>query len=832
MKQPADELLIGALRISIARKDIVRSDGTRPKLAPKVFQLLLYLSERAGQIISREQIFQDVWKGRVVEANTLTQVIFQARLALGDHQHTILETLPKRGIVLNLPDTRLPGDLPQHAVDNRQKTPIAVELTTLPQDQQDTEAAQRVNGSSDKSILEHSNVASELPVSSLSAKSPERRDSTDAREQPPSAKKRGSTSSWGLGLGFGLCLCALIYALGVPKVSTTEPAAQSEILLSADLDPEIKTLFAAAARGAGMQAAIVEQPPENLSRQFYVGRAPEAEGIHIRSQKSEDYYSESQSLLAFLSLLFNGSDPSRPFDSWDLTSDEASPIDNLFQSGVAYTHAFSELARAIERHPRRLVLWLEAERLMRLAGKNDVSALLKLRTKFEDLAPSGGKALWLIDAIRAGRRFVEVSIEADRLRENCADLRIGRNSWMHGACLLEQGSSERRASRTNEMQATYALAAAAFRSAQDEDSATLVDTVLKISYQPTSVEYTNTHVKREDARVLGVLLQPVLYHNPNLAYAMAERLSLKDWVRADAIASVDVFLAMSNAARMLDDDKKLAHVTKLIDRYTRESEVGSGKSMALSALMDLYFSQGEIGKFLKVRRQLGERPQDIRVNALCRSAFLMIETGINPAIENDLENCLTRANDRFHYSHFVEFYGRAGKIAVKRLSGSLKEAAAQLQESFDRYKSMLADQSIDAKAHQAVASGMLLFSEAWALERWDLIEEICTLQPAACVAEPMASIKKSKTNPAELKAIEILPAKDVKSAPEFLVQLHLEQIRTGKCPLSTGQIEEYRSTFEGRGNRLSVDLLSEMKQDCLSGGISKVLQSYPSRMTY
>jgi TolB-like protein/Flp pilus assembly protein TadD len=62
-------------------------------------QLLLFLADRAPRVVSREEVFDEVWEGRAVVDETLTRAVSLLRQALGDEAKNprYLETIPTRG---------------------------------------------------------------------------------------------------------------------------------------------------------------------------------------------------------------------------------------------------------------------------------------------------------------------------------------------------------------------------------------------------------------------------------------------------------------------------------------------------------------------------------------------------------------------------------------------------------------------------------------------------------------------------------------------------------------------------------------------------------------
>ena len=59
-------------------------DGERVHVEPQVFDLLLYLIERRGSVVAKEDILDDVWGDRFVSESALTSRIKSARKATGD----------------------------------------------------------------------------------------------------------------------------------------------------------------------------------------------------------------------------------------------------------------------------------------------------------------------------------------------------------------------------------------------------------------------------------------------------------------------------------------------------------------------------------------------------------------------------------------------------------------------------------------------------------------------------------------------------------------------------------------------------------------------------
>ena len=62
----------------------LRVDGVAQRVEPLVFDLIAFLAANPGRIIGRDEIVDQVWKGRAVSDATISSGIKSARRALGD----------------------------------------------------------------------------------------------------------------------------------------------------------------------------------------------------------------------------------------------------------------------------------------------------------------------------------------------------------------------------------------------------------------------------------------------------------------------------------------------------------------------------------------------------------------------------------------------------------------------------------------------------------------------------------------------------------------------------------------------------------------------------
>jgi DNA-binding winged helix-turn-helix (wHTH) protein/tetratricopeptide (TPR) repeat protein len=73
--------------------------GHAVPLKPKVLDLLLFLVERRGKLIDKEDLMKEVWRDTIVEENNITVSMSMLRKTLGeDKEHPrFIETVPRRG---------------------------------------------------------------------------------------------------------------------------------------------------------------------------------------------------------------------------------------------------------------------------------------------------------------------------------------------------------------------------------------------------------------------------------------------------------------------------------------------------------------------------------------------------------------------------------------------------------------------------------------------------------------------------------------------------------------------------------------------------------------
>ncbi|HEV2154118.1 winged helix-turn-helix domain-containing tetratricopeptide repeat protein [Bradyrhizobium sp.] len=82
-----------------ARRELRRGDTLIP-LEPQVFDLLLHLVRNRERVVTRDNLLDAIWNGRVVSESTMTSRINAARRAVGDNgeEQRLIRTIARKGV--------------------------------------------------------------------------------------------------------------------------------------------------------------------------------------------------------------------------------------------------------------------------------------------------------------------------------------------------------------------------------------------------------------------------------------------------------------------------------------------------------------------------------------------------------------------------------------------------------------------------------------------------------------------------------------------------------------------------------------------------------------
>ena len=101
-----DRYRFGEFTLDVPRACLTRADA-EVALRPKSFDLLHYLVTHAGRVVSKDELLGAIWPKVVVTEDSLTRCVFEVRAALGDGDHSMIKTLPKRGYLFANPVIQL-----------------------------------------------------------------------------------------------------------------------------------------------------------------------------------------------------------------------------------------------------------------------------------------------------------------------------------------------------------------------------------------------------------------------------------------------------------------------------------------------------------------------------------------------------------------------------------------------------------------------------------------------------------------------------------------------------------------------------------------------------
>src|SRR4051794_10573892 len=100
----------GTFEIDAARQELRRA-GEAVHIEPQVFDLLVHLVQNRDRIVSKDELIETIWRGRIISEAALSSCISAARRALDDNgnDQALVRTLHKRGF-------RFVGDVAENSL--------------------------------------------------------------------------------------------------------------------------------------------------------------------------------------------------------------------------------------------------------------------------------------------------------------------------------------------------------------------------------------------------------------------------------------------------------------------------------------------------------------------------------------------------------------------------------------------------------------------------------------------------------------------------------------------------------------------------------------------
>jgi len=99
----------GEFTLDLDRGALLRA-GADIELRPKSFEVLNYLVERQGVLVTRDELLDAIWGQTIVSDDAVTQCLRDIRKAIRDQSQKKIRTVPRRGYIFDLPVT-MHGDL-------------------------------------------------------------------------------------------------------------------------------------------------------------------------------------------------------------------------------------------------------------------------------------------------------------------------------------------------------------------------------------------------------------------------------------------------------------------------------------------------------------------------------------------------------------------------------------------------------------------------------------------------------------------------------------------------------------------------------------------------
>src|SRR5260370_32579131 len=91
--------------LDVAR-NALRAADREVQLRPKTFEVLRYLLENAGRLVTKEKLVKAIWPNVAVTDESLTHCVSEIRQTIGDSTQAIIATVPRRDYRIALPHTR------------------------------------------------------------------------------------------------------------------------------------------------------------------------------------------------------------------------------------------------------------------------------------------------------------------------------------------------------------------------------------------------------------------------------------------------------------------------------------------------------------------------------------------------------------------------------------------------------------------------------------------------------------------------------------------------------------------------------------------------------
>ena len=88
----------GEFVVDVGRGALLQNDQ-EVRIRAQSYRVLLFLLERRGQLVSKEELHREIWMNKIVSDDSLTHCLLDIRKAIGDSDRTTIRTVPRRGYI-------------------------------------------------------------------------------------------------------------------------------------------------------------------------------------------------------------------------------------------------------------------------------------------------------------------------------------------------------------------------------------------------------------------------------------------------------------------------------------------------------------------------------------------------------------------------------------------------------------------------------------------------------------------------------------------------------------------------------------------------------------
>ena len=123
-ERPRSRYAFGGFTLDLDRGFLNRG-AEEVELRPKPFQVLIYLVEHHGRIVSKSELIEAVWPDVAVMDNTVAQCLVEIRRALGDDSQQLIRTVTRRGYLFTCPVSTSVAALPSRSASTEDERSLA-----------------------------------------------------------------------------------------------------------------------------------------------------------------------------------------------------------------------------------------------------------------------------------------------------------------------------------------------------------------------------------------------------------------------------------------------------------------------------------------------------------------------------------------------------------------------------------------------------------------------------------------------------------------------------------------------------------------------------------